>query len=254
MVSGTTAALYAGSTWHGRREPVANSFRYRTFSLLVDLDDLDELEGRLRLLRVERPGVCSLRSEDHVLPLDADQVRAWLAEQGVPLDGGRVSLLTSPRVLGHVFNPLSLWWCHAADGRLAAVIAEVHNTVGGRHAYLLQPDARGHAGTDKVFYVSPFLEVAGRYVMRLRAPAERFMVHIGYERRGARVFDATWQGRREPLSDRRLARLLALHPLWTARVTALIHWQALVLWLRRVPVVPRPRDARLSHQTAEDRS
>lgn len=237
------SGLFAGSTWHGRKQPIRHDFRYRTWSVLLDLDTLEDTARRVRMLAVDRRGLCSVRTDDHVLPLDGDAVRGWLEERGVDARGGHVSLLTSPRVLGHAFNPLSLWWYHADDGDLTAVIAEVHNTYGGRHAYLLLPDRDGRASVDKALYVSPFFDVDGRYVMRLRHSPERFDVHIGYEREGERVFDATWQGRRQPLTDARLLPLLLAHPLWALRVTALIRWQGIRLWLRRLTVVPRPERA-----------
>lgn len=249
MTTGTQlprAALYHGSTWHGRHHPVRRSFSYPTWSLLVDLDELPAVADRLRLLAIDRPGVFSLRREDLCLPLDADGARAWLTERGVDLPGGRIHLLTSPRVLGAAFNPLSLWWCHDADGRLAAVVAEVHNTYGERHPYLLRPDGAGVAATDKVFYVSPFLPVAGRYRARLRVDADAFRVHLGYELDGRRVLDATWRGQRSELSDRALRTLVLRAPFGGWRVAALIRWQGVRLWLRRLPIFQRdtsvPRD------------
>lgn len=243
--SAPAVGIYSGSTWHARHAPITNAFRYRVWSVLVDLDDLPQLAERSRLLTVDRPGVCSLWSEDHALPLDAGGVKRWLVDRGVDLRGGSVRLLTSPRVLGYAFNPLSLWWCHDLHGELAAVIAEVHNTYGGRHAYLLRPSAHdGRAATDKQLYVSPFFPVDGRYEMRLSAAADRFDVHIGYDRDGARVFDATWQGRHRPFSDRSILATLLRNPLWSVRVKALIHWQGLKLWLRRLTVFPRQAEDR----------
>lgn len=237
------SALYEGSTWHRRRGPVDNAFRYDVWTWLLDLDELGELDRDLRGFGVDRAAPVSLRAEDHLI-VEAgrswkESVVAWLRERGVTQGVTRVELQTSPRVLGYTFNPLSLWWCRGADDEVVAVVAEVHNTYGGRHAYLLDPDQLGRVDTDKELYVSPFYTVDGTYRMRLSDPGERFDVHIGYDREGERVFDATWTGERRELTGRAVARLLLTRPWSTLRVTALIHLQGIKLWLRGLGVVPR---------------
>lgn len=240
----TRSALYQGSTWHRRRGPVDNTFRYDVWTWLFDLDELDLLDRGLPAFGVDRRAPIALEARDHLI-VDPERgwkasVLAWLRDQGVEDDIARVELQTSPRVLGYTFNPLSLWWCRDADDRVAAVIAEVHNTYGGRHAYLLQPDDLGRADADKALYVSPFYGVDGTYRMRLSEPGERFDVHIGYDRDGRRVFDATWSGERRALDGRAVARLLITRPWSTLRVVTLIHLQGIKLWLRGLGVVPRP--------------
>ena len=153
-----TAALYPCQITHVRARPVRRTFRYHSYLWLVDLDHLPQVPLALRPL-------ARFRSRDHLgdpaSPIRAN-VDAYLARQGISLAGGRVLMLGHAAVLGYVFNPLTVFWCHHADGTLAAVIAEVHNTYGQRHAYLLSPDGRGRAQVDKDFYVSPFLPVAGQ--------------------------------------------------------------------------------------------
>lgn len=229
-----TAALFSGETWHGRRSPAQHSFTYPVWSLAVDLHHLPTLAQRLRLLGVDRRALTTLRSEDHLLPLDADGARSWLARRGVDLAGGRIRLLTTPRVLGAGFNPLSLWWCYSSDENLIAVVAEVHNTEGDRHAYVLRPDSKGRTEVDKIFHVSPFLPTSGQYRARVRATADRFVVHLGYEQDGRRIMDATWRGHRLPLSDWRLAAMVVRAPWAGLRVATLIRWQGFRLWLRRL--------------------
>ena len=221
-----------------------NTFRYDVWTWLFDLDELDLLDRELPAFGVDRGAPISLKAEDHLI-VDPERgwkasVVAWLRDQGIEDAIARVELQTSPRVLGHTFNPLSLWWCRGADDRVAAVIAEVHNTYGGRHAYLLQPDDLGRVDADKALYVSPFYGVDGTYRMRLSEPAERFDVHIGYDRDGRRVFDATWCGERRTLDGRAVARLLITRPWSTLRVVTLIHLQGIKLWLRGLGIVPRP--------------
>jgi DUF1365 family protein len=191
-----------------------------------------------------------VRARDHLgdprRPI-AQNLHAYLHAHGVDLGGGRVSLLTNARVLGYVFNPLSVFYCHRPDGTLRCVVAEVHNTYGQRHCYLLEPGERGRADAGKEFYVSPFLTVDGRYVMALRPPDERVSVQMALHQGGRRVFAASLTGRRVPLTNRSLARMLVRHPLMTAQVTSLIHLQGVKLWLRGTARAPRPPHAPQEH-------
>jgi DUF1365 family protein len=152
----------------------------------------------------------------------------------VDLAGGRVLMLANARVLGHAFNPLTVFWCHRPDGSLACVVAEVHNTYGERHCYLLDPDEHGRASTGKELYVSPFQELGGDYAMRLPEPDDRLALSITLRQHGDTPFVATLRGTRT--RGRRLVP--ALHQLL---VSTLIRWHGVALWLRRVPIVPRPR-------------
>jgi uncharacterized protein len=159
-------------------------------------------------------------------------------------DVARVLMLASARggvgAASYVFNPLSTHWCYRADGSLACVVAEVHNTYGERHAYLLRPDEVGRASADKAFYVSPFFDVAGRYLMRFSAPGPRLGITIALRREGATVFTATLRGTARPATVRAVAAATLRRPLMALRFSALIRWQGIRLWLRRLPVQPRP--------------
>ena len=155
-------------------------------------------------------------------------------------------LLTCPRVPGHVFNPLSVFYCFSGSGEsaeLIAVIAEVHNTYGGRHVYLLRPDEAGRDTVGKEFYVSPFLPMGGDYLMRTPVPGDDLAVSIALRQGGQTPFVATLNGRGRPITTRSAATALLRWPLLTLRTAALIRWQGIRLWLRRVPVQPRPADA-----------
>lgn len=231
-----TAALYACEITHVRAHPIRRAFRYRGYLWLVDLDDLPQVPPALRPF-------ARFRSRDH-LGDPASSIRAnvdgYLARQGISLAGGRVLMLGHAAVLGHVFNPLTVFWCHRADGTLAAVIAEVHNTYGQRHAYLLHPDGCGRAEADKDFYVSPFLPVAGRYRLRLPEPAAILRISVTLHIDGQTVLAASVTGKRHAYSPRRLLGFAFRHPWVTAQVTALIHWQGIRLAARRLAIVPRP--------------
>ncbi len=166
-------------------------------------------------------------------------VDSYLATQGVDLAGGRVLMFANARSLGYTFNPLTVFWCYTADGELAGVVAEVHNTYGERHCYFLRPDASGRAGAPKEFYVSPFFAVDGSYEMTFTEPGDELRVVITLRRDGAPVFGATLDARRDSARPSFLAGSLR-HPLASHRVITLIKFQGVRLWLRRLPVVPRP--------------
>ena len=186
------ASIYRTSISHVRRTPLKNAFTYRSYSWFVDVDHLPRLPLLLRPLAVFRAG-------DHLGDPDADirsNVERFLRTQGMEPDGGAIHMLTSARVFGYVFNPLTLFWCYRSSGELQCVVAEVHNTYGERHCYLLRTDPGGRASVPKAFYVSPFNDVDGQYRMKVPAPGDRLAVSIILEREGHRPFVATMDGRR----------------------------------------------------------
>jgi DUF1365 family protein len=219
-------ALYLTSVVHARTAPVVNAFRYRSYHWLVDIDDPPVLPPFLR----------PLARFDAGLRHDLD---AFLAGHGVHLDGGRIVMLAHPRVLGYVFNPLSVFWCHDPAGRLACVVAEVHNTYGGRHRYLLFPDADGKALARKEFYVSPFNPVDGTYELTLPVPAETLDLRIILRRPGTAPFHAGLSGTRRPATATGLLRAFLRTPWVTLLGAAQIRYQGIRLWRRGLPVVPR---------------
>ena len=233
------AALYECRITHTRLAPLRHAFTYRTYQWLVDLDHLPRLGPGLRLL-------AGFHGRDHLG--DPDQpIRAnldrFLASQDIDLAGGRVLMLAHARVLGYVFNPLTVYWCHRADGTLACVVAEVHNTYGQRHAYLLHTDDRGRAEVPKEFYVSPFYPVDGGYRMSLPEPGppgSPLALSVTLTRPGGASFVATVHGTGRPATARALLGAAARHPWSTAAVAARIRWQGIRLYLRGLPVAPRP--------------
>lgn len=228
------SCLYEGHVEHVRAADRPNRFRYPMYMWLIDLDELESL-GRSLLVGVERRGVHSIRSRDHLGDPDLsirDNLDAFLSQNGIDLGRARVSLLTNPRIFGHVFNPLSVFYCHDGRGALSHVVAEVSNTHGERHCYLLRPDERGRCDVAKGFYVSPFLAPEGSYRMCFPQPGARLAARVALEQDGRRTFSATVAGRRMPLQDWTLLRMLARHPLMTWQVSALIRRQGVGLWAR----------------------
>jgi DUF1365 family protein len=231
------SALYECAIRHVRAAPLRNAFTYQTYQWLVDLDELPALPRWLRPLARFRPA-------DHLgdpRRSIRENVDCYLAGRGIDLGGGRITMLTHARVLGYVFNPLTVYWCHDAGGELACVIAEVHNTYRQRHCYLLRTDDRGRAEVAKEFYVSPFYPVDGRYQMSLPEPGERLSLTIALHRDGEPPFIASVRGRRRAAAPAGLLVAAARHPWSTAAVTARIHAQGMKLYARGLPVAHRPR-------------
>lgn len=229
--------LYSCELRHIRAAPFRHAFTYRTYMWLVDLDRMPRLPPWARPL-------ARFESRDHLgdptLTIRAN-VDGFLGEHGIDLTGGQVLMLAHARVFGHVFNPLTLYWCHHIDGELACVMAEVHNTYGGRHCYLLTTDERARARTDKELYVSPFYPVDGEYHMHLPEPDDRLRVTISLHRDGQPPFVASLRGGRRPFTIGALLRAALRHPLSTAAVSARIRRHGIHLYLRGLPVQPRPQ-------------
>ncbi|MFB7179918.1 DUF1365 domain-containing protein [Streptomyces sp. NPDC056257] len=231
------AALYECVIVHARTTPLRHTLRHRTYLWCVDLDRMPVLPRPVRPL-------ARFDARDH-FGGGAGSIRAgldaFLAARGVDLGGGRVIMLAHARVFGFVFNPLSVYWCHAPSGDLVCVVAEVHNTYGQRHCYLLRTDDSGEAEVDKEFYVSPFFAVEGHYRMRLPLPGERLALTVHLENEEGRAFSAVVRGRRRPATVPALLSAAVRRPWSTAAVWAGIRRHGIHLLLRGLPVHPRPR-------------
>ncbi|HEX5292124.1 MAG TPA: DUF1365 domain-containing protein [Streptosporangiaceae bacterium] len=225
--------LYECEIRHARTAPLRNVFRYRSYLWLVDLDRLP----RIPLLTV-------FRGRDHLGDPRRgirENLDRFLAANGISRPH-TITMLTQARVLGYVFNPLTVYWCHRPD----CVVAEVHNTYGQRYAYLLHPDARGRARVPKQFYVSPFYPVDGDYRMSLPEPGEHLALSVRLDRPDGHAFAASVRGRAVPATARALLAAVVRYPWSTAAVSVRIRWQGVRLYLRGLPVIPRP-----AHQPQE---
>lgn len=234
LENGNASALYDAVVTHTRHVDVERTFSNRLYTWLVDLDELPVLPRWLRPF-------AGFDARDH-LGGKGESLRenldAWLAEQGVHA-GGQVLMLAHARVLGYVFNPITVYWCHNRDGRQACVVAEVQNTYGEAHRYLLYPDSDGSADADKQLYVSPFLPGHGRYRLRVPTPGERLAVRVELHGADGKLLTATMSGRRRPVTRRELVRMVTRNPLVPQRVSASIRRHGIALWLRGIPIVPR---------------
>jgi uncharacterized protein len=239
------ASLYVGRTTHARRGPRAHQFSYGLFQLLIDIDHVEDASRGLQLFRHGRFGLFSFAERDHGAR-DGTSLRGWveakLAEAGLSVSAAHIRLLSFPRMLGFVFNPISIFFVEDARGRLEAVVYEVNNTFGQTHAYVAPALGGGceRQEAEKRLYVSPFYRVEGEYRFQIVPPGERFNLVITKAVGGEADFTATLSAERRPLTDAALLKLFFAMPLMTLGVVAAIHWQALKLWLKGAPFGARP--------------
>jgi uncharacterized protein len=235
-----------GTTFHGRRGAVGNAFRYGVDYVLLDAENAPRTP---RLFSRNRANLTSLHDSDHGGAPGRGTGPAWvrqvLAQNGIALPWMKIELLSQPRVLGHVFNPVSFWLCRDAAGALRVVIAEVSNTFGDRHSYLCHRDDLGiitgqdRIGAAKIFHVSPFQPVEGHYEFRFDIRPDALNIRIDYQTPGGGVL-ATLTGPRVPLTNARILAACLRRPFGSRRVLGLIHWQALKLWWKGAEYRARP--------------
>ena len=233
MSAGGGSAIYAGRIGHTRFRPRRHSLSYGVFMLLLDLDEFPALDRRLRWFSLERFNLLGFRARDHgdgsTTPL-REQIEGHLDAANLSIQGGPIRLLCLPRVLGYVFNPLSLYFCHAPSGELQAIMYEVSSTFGERHSYLIPANGDGaevRQRAAKRLHVSPFLDMALDYDFKVQPPGEKLRVQIDAVDAEGVILTAHFLARREPLTDAALLRACAVHPLLTLKVMAGIHWEAI---------------------------
>lgn len=247
------ADLYAARVMHRRLVAPFYRFVYRVFYLLLDIDRIDEAAAGLRLFSHNRFNLLSFHDRDHGMH-QAGALRSWaldiLGSADIDLAGGRIRLLCMPRLFGYAFNPISLWYCEHADGSLRAVIAEVRNTFGEKHCYLLASNGAPMPymqpyETEKCFHVSPFFDLVGRYRFTLSEPTGTLRVLIHETREGLPILDATLAAERLALSDGNVLKQVLMLPLMTFKVVAGIHWEALKIWVRGAQFHRKPEAPKL---------
>lgn len=258
-----TSCLYTGTLRHRRSRPTVHEFRYRVFMFYLDLDELADIQRTVGPWSVNGFNLVSFHDTDHLDHQPGStkrKVLEFLRKREVDLSEGKVYLLTSCRILGYVFNPISLYYCHDRSGDLRAVVAEVSNTFGEQYLYLLRaplptdgaaPTAVRCNGVRKAIHVSPFMSMDATYDFHLPPVADRLAVGIVEHEAGIHVLDAKLWGRRVPLTTASLIRILLTYPLTTLTTVAAIHFEALRLYLKRVPLYRQP--AASQQQRAQDK-
>ena len=233
--------LLEGTVRHRRSRPTVYALEHDVYYVAVDLDELDVVDHRLRLLSRNRRNVLEIRDADH-WPVPATDLRSTVHEHlraaGAEPSDWRITLVTNPRTFGHVFNPASFFLCRDGEGVLRIVIVEVHNTHGERHLYTLRPsDEEGPfvASMGKDFYVSPFIDLAGRYTVHVADRPGELRIAIALRMGDGPLLATSLVLVRRPLTDRMIVRMLLRHPLVTVKTIGMIHWHAWRLWRRGIP-------------------
>ena len=238
-----TSALYSGTVVHQRFKPRRHRLRYRLAQMLFDLDAMPSL----RLFSHNRFNLVSFHDRDHLDGSGNDlriQVEQALIDAGLQPNGGAIRLLCMPRILGHAFNPISVFFCYRREGALMALLYEVNNTFGERHTYLIpveDPDAamiRQHC--DKAFYVSPFMRMDMTYAFHVVPPGDATAVIVHGDDTEGRVITASFIARRQDLTDMALMGMFLRHGLLSLKVVGAIHWEAAKLWIKGMRIQPRP--------------
>jgi hypothetical protein len=240
------SSLLEGKVRHRRSRPFTYGLEHDVWYAALDVDELDTVDGRLRLFGRNRRSVAEFRDADHLPEPGRDvaaRIRTLLRSEGEAPDGWRITLVTNLRVLGYVFNPASFFLCRDEAGTLRVVVVEVHNTFGDRHLYPLRPRSETRvreagpfvATMAKDFFVSPFISVDGQYAVHVRDEADGLRLAIDLRQAGQSLLSTSLVLRRRPLTNRMLLRFLLRHPLVTQKTIGLIHWHGLRLWLRGAP-------------------
>ena len=245
------SCIYVGNVRHRRYSPATHAFTYRLFMMYLDLDELPTVFQNRWLWSIERGNLAFFTRRDHVglpsIPLDQSVRQLVEAKTGLR-PAGPIRLLTHLRYFGYVFNPVSFYFCYDRRGRhVESIVAEITNTPWGeRHCYVLGPDDNRAGGSkkryqfDKAFHISPFMDMTVAYDWRFTEPTSQLIIHMENLREGRPFFDATMKLERLELSGSSLARMLAQYPLMTVKVISAIHWQALKLWVKGVPIFGHP--------------
>lgn len=242
-MSALKSCLYHGEVVHRRSAPVRHELRYRVFNLFADIDELPELDERLRLFSYNRFNLFSIADRNHGAG-DGSSLRAhvWAMVREVDPDCGitQVFMFCYPGVLGFVFNPLTVYYGYTAAGQLRLMIYEVNNTFGQRHSYVIPANDTWEQSCAKSFYVSPFNDADGRYHFRISPPGDTLKLAITLHTAGKPCLAAWFTGTREDLTDRNLFRSFASLPAMPLKVYGGIHWEAARLWIKGLRFKPRP--------------
>ncbi|HEX4504629.1 MAG TPA: DUF1365 family protein [Alphaproteobacteria bacterium] len=241
------SAIYSGTVAHRRLRPRQHSLKYRAFWMLLDLDELPALDRSFKRFSYNRFNLFSFHDRDHGDSSDKP-LRQWveghLKDAGIATDGGPIRLLCLPRILGYVFNPISVYFCYLGDGTLNAILYEVNNTFGQRHSYLIPVEANGRRmieqSCSKRLYVSPFNDMNMSYAFKVQSPEASVTVGVDALDPSGLMITTSLHGKRAEFTDRAMISAFLGHPLLTLKVIVAIHWEALRLWLKGMKITDRP--------------
>lgn len=247
MTKADRSWLYVGDVWHKRWRPKQHAFRYPVFYLMLDLDEFDNPANLPWCLSLNGKNIFSVHQRDYGAFTKGGlrhHVEEQLRHHSDIARPARIMMLTMPRIFGYCFNPLTTFYCYGADGQISAILYEVHNTFGEAHTYVCPvtaaEDRVAPHESEKVFHVSPFFPVKGRYRFRQCLPSEQLSLTIRYDEGGEKAMTACLTAKKKPLTAVMLVRLLLAVPFVTLKVTAAIHFEALRLWAKRLKLYRKP--------------
>jgi uncharacterized protein len=251
------SSLYECTVMHHRLQPLKNRFVYKIFMFSFDLDELEILNDELRLFSHNSWNIFSFRDSDHMQngkPAIKENILEYLHHNDIELHGGKIYLITNVRTFGYVFNPVSFYFCFNSGGHAVCAIPEVGNTFGEMKPYLLKKDDETENGfrkrVTKYFYVSPFIELDTEFDFNLLIPNEKLHITIDDYKDGNKIFLTSLIGKKKPLTDVQLLWYSVRFPLITLQVILLIHWQALKLYLKKLPYFKKTENPHLQKEIA----
>ena len=241
-------AIYTGEVYHKRHTPFEHDFKYQVYTMWINVDELDNSAPTPKYFSFNKWNLLSLNLKDHG-PRDGSKIRPWIEaaakEKNIDIIGGKIYMLCFPRVLGYVFNPLTVYFCYNKGNELKAILHQVKNTFGGQHGYLLPVEEATEnikQDVDKIFHVSPFIQMESHYHFIIKEPSENgFHVAIHQTIPQGKILTATWNGTNATVfNSSNLIKIFLSIPLLSFKVMAGIHWQALKLWLKGAKFIPSP--------------
>ncbi len=236
--------IYNGKVIHRRFKPKEHYFKYNVFSLLIDIDELEIIENKIKIFSYNKFNIISFFDKDHG-PRDGTSVKQWviknLKDIGIENHKIQIKLLCYPRIFGYVFNPLSVFFVYDENSRLISILYEVKNTFGEQHTYVFKTDDEKVIINDctKKFHVSPFIEMECHYHFRVLKPSDKISVIIDQKDKDGKLLYASQDGKATELNEKNLLTSYISHPLMTFKIIAAIHYEALKLWLKGIKIIKR---------------
>ena len=236
--------IYNGKVIHRRFKPKEHYFKYNVFSLLIDIDELEIIENKIKIFSYNKFNIISFFDKDHG-PRDGTSVKEWviknLKDIGIENHKIQIKLLCYPRIFGYVFNPLSVFFIYDENSRLISILYEVKNTFGEQHTYVFKTDDEKVIINDctKKFHVSPFIEMECHYYFRVLKPSDKISVIIDQKDKDGKLLYASQDGKATELNEKNLLTSYISHPLMTFKIIAAIHYEALKLWLKGIKIIKR---------------
>jgi len=236
--------IYNGKVIHRRFKPKEHYFKYNVFSLLIDIDELEIIENKIKIFSYNKFNIISFFEKDHG-PRDGTSLKKWviknLNDMGIDNDRIQIKLFCYPRIFGYVFNPLSVFFIYDENTRLISILYEVKNTFGEQHTYIFKTDDEKVIVNDctKKFHVSPFIEMECHYYFRVLKPSDKISVIIDQKDKDGKLLYASQDGKAKELNEKNLLFSYISHPLMTFKIIAAIHYEALKLWLKGIKVIKK---------------